>query len=437
MEGGIISVDITTLAIAKKFAKEYTDTHASKLTEEDAVRAVANYFNENPNAIVTNDELEIILNQYIKQEELSNLKPQINQLNQDITTKITAPATASIGQTIRVKTADESGKPTEWEAADMATAERVERLAEEVGKRLSSLTEEIADLPQPDWDQNDDTQLDYIKNRPFYTGDPVETVLVEESTVMFGKQQDADFYMGNFQSTFEATVGETYKISYDGTVYECICVFFNEALVIGNLSIIGAGSDTGEPFLIIVLNGEGMLIITADTSASHTFSISKMVAPVVKIDPKYLPDTLLSSRPVGKSCLTFSSPNSFTLEVEGATKHWDGILEYSTDASTWSTWDSTTPLSSATSGSYNVLYLRGTGNTKICHYDENMNDYTPWVINGIDVRCDGNIETLLDYATVESGAHPIMATGCYYQMFCDCTALTQAPALPATTLATN
>lgn len=74
MEGGIISVDITTLALAKKFAKEYTDTHASKLTEEDAVRAVANYFNENPNAIVTNDELEIILNEYFKKDDLSDLE---------------------------------------------------------------------------------------------------------------------------------------------------------------------------------------------------------------------------------------------------------------------------------------------------------------------------------------------------------------------------
>ena len=32
---------------------------------------------------------------------------------------------------------------------------------------------------QPDWNQNDETAADYIKNRPFYTGDTVETVLVE------------------------------------------------------------------------------------------------------------------------------------------------------------------------------------------------------------------------------------------------------------------
>ena len=36
---------------------------------------------------------------------------------------------------------------------------------------------------QPDWNQNDETALDYVKNRPFYTGDPVETVLLEEQIV--------------------------------------------------------------------------------------------------------------------------------------------------------------------------------------------------------------------------------------------------------------
>lgn len=40
--------------------------------------------------------------------------------------------------------------------------------AAEVGKRLSSLSEEIANFPQPDWNQNDDTQPDYVKNRTHY-----------------------------------------------------------------------------------------------------------------------------------------------------------------------------------------------------------------------------------------------------------------------------
>ena len=142
---------------------------------------------------------------------------------------------------------------------------------------------------QPDWNQNDSTQPDYIKNRPFYTGNPVETVLVEESTVSFSFPENEGIYMGELRSTFSATVGETYKVYWDGAAYECTCVDFNSYPVIGNLSIMGFGSDTGEPFLMLVDNGRVIEIYTADTSASHTFSICVFAPEVVKIDEKYLP----------------------------------------------------------------------------------------------------------------------------------------------------
>ena len=144
---------------------------------------------------------------------------------------------------------------------------------------------------QSDWNQNDDTQPDYVKNRPFYTGDPVETVLVEESTATF--TESGGKYTTNFPSTFEATVGETYSVSWDGTAYECTCVSSNNMTLIGNLSIAGAGSDTGEPFVMMIKNGNYIIIGTADTSSTHTFSISQYSAgEVVKIDRKYLPPRL-------------------------------------------------------------------------------------------------------------------------------------------------
>ena len=302
--------------------------------------------------------------------------------------------------------------------------------AKAVGDRLRSLSEEIADLPQPDWNQNDSTAPDYVKNRPFYTGDPVETVLVEESTVSFANI-GYGFYAGEFQSTFEATAGEAYGGAWDGTVYECTCVRFDDYLAFGNLSIRGEGPDTGEPFKISVRNGKEIEILTKDTSSSHTFSISGTVVPVVKIDEKYLPDTLLSFKPSGTSYLTFSSLSSFTLEVNDSTKHWDGTLEYFASDKTWTTWDGTYALSSVANDGEYVLYLRGTGNTVITGniYDSH------WVLTGADIKCIGNIENLLDYATVEFGDHPTMAKYCYKYMFSGCAGLTQPPALPATTLA--
>ena len=136
-----------------------------------------------------------------------------------------------------------------------------------------------------------------------------------------------------------------------------------------------------------------------------------------------------SFKPAGKSYLTFSSPNSFTLKVNDTTKHWNGTLEYFSSNRTWTTWDGATTLSAVADDGEYVLYLRGTGNTVI------MGDsYSGLVLTGTDIACIGNIENLLDYTTVESGNHPTMADYCYKSLFSGCTSLTQAPALPATTL---
>lgn len=142
---------------------------------------------------------------------------------------------------------------------------------------------------QPDWNQNDSTAADYIKNRPFYEGDPAETVLVEESTVSFA--DEGGVYGAEVTSTFLGTVGNTYKVYWDGVVYESVCADYRAGLVaIGNLSIVGAGSDTGEPF-IIVPNGSSIYIYTTNTSASHTFSISGLSSKVIQIPDKYISDT--------------------------------------------------------------------------------------------------------------------------------------------------
>ena len=165
-----------------------------------------------------------------------------------------------------------------------------------------------------DWNENDPTQPGYIKNRPFYTGDPVETVLVEESTVSFIEVEG--LYMARFESTFEATVGETYKVSWDGTVYECTCIDVkSDRLIIGNLSIAGGGSDTGEPFIMSIMNGTEIQIGTADTSDTHTFSISGFVVEVVKIDEKYLPETMNKTNPTGSGSFSLNRKANTTIGV--------------------------------------------------------------------------------------------------------------------------
>ena len=129
--------------------------------------------------------------------------------------------------------------------------------------------------------------------------------------------------------------------------------------------------------------------------------------------------------------LSFIGNEDFTLKTDNNSKGWNGILEYSTDKSTWNTWDGT-EISSVGS----KLYLRGTGNTKITGDSANYR----FVFTGtstLKIACKGNIENLLDYETVSAGGRPTMTDQCYESMFNGCTSLTAAPALPATTLANS
>ena len=161
---------------------------------------------------------------------------------------------------------------------------------------------------QSDWNQNDETALDYVKNRPFYTAEPVPTVLLEEITAPF-EGVGGGFYLTLLQSTDILSVGETYTVSWDGTLYKTVCADVDGIPTIGNLSILGEGSDTGEPFAIS--QTDRIQIVTLNTSASHTISISRIGAPeVVKIDEKYLP-AILAPIYIIKNDSTFSSSITF------------------------------------------------------------------------------------------------------------------------------
>lgn len=165
----------------------------------------------------------------------------------------------------------------------------------------------------------------------------------------------------------------------------------------------------------------GTILATTDTNVniSYTYKgVTRNTAQIIVVRSAVIP------------YLSFLGNEDFTLKTYNTSKNWDGTLEYSTDASTWNTWDGTTAISS----SGGKLYLRGTGNTKIAGGSSAYR----FVFTGTDalkIACEGNIENLLDYETVSAGGHPIMAEYCYGYMFRNCTALTTAPALPATTLA--
>ena len=178
---------------------------------------------------------------------------------------------------------------------------------------------------QPDWNQNDETQPDYVKNRPFYTNNFLDMPM-EETTVEFTKLNGIYSSTGSYPLHYNIAFGKTYKVTWDGTTYECTCNEYERMLSLGNAYIINMDRDTGEPFFFI----DGSFY-TLDNSASHTISVWRMLEENVKIDEKYIPELQYMHKVNPTGTGSFSLNRKFNTTV-GNYSFTEG---YDTTASAW------------------------------------------------------------------------------------------------------
>ena len=116
------------------------------------------------------------------------------------------------------------------------------------------------------------------------------TTLMEEQEVAFILNNN--LYAAQITNPSEIVEGQTYTVNWDGTEYECVCVAIESmsSLALGNLSIVGAGDDTGEPFIYGYFGKQGGgEFITPDTSASHTISVERIEKTVTPMAEEFLP----------------------------------------------------------------------------------------------------------------------------------------------------
>ena len=114
------------------------------------------------------------------------------------------------------------------------------------------------------------------------------TMLMEEQEVAFILNNNV--YAAQITNPPEIVEGQTYAVNWDGTEYECVCIVANSMRILGNLSFIGEGDDTGEPFLYGYFGKQGGgEFITPDTSASHTISVKKIDKTVTPMSEEFLP----------------------------------------------------------------------------------------------------------------------------------------------------
>ena len=155
------------------------------------------------------------------------------------------------------------------------------------------IDEKLGQISTPDWEQNDSQGEGYIKNRPFYS---------EGSAITFEPTTD----MVIIESTFELTVGQSYKVSFtlnDGSITSqtLVAKTFNE-MADANIPngdkiicVASDGDDYDEYFTLINNFGpvdgepayvEGSAVYVLRNCVSATLNVGK----IKTIDPIYLPD---------------------------------------------------------------------------------------------------------------------------------------------------
>jgi hypothetical protein len=126
-----------------------------------------------------------------------------------------------------------------------------------------------------DWNENDSTSPNYIKNKPFWSN-ITEHVLVDNLT-------SADYNDGINVPLCNFIIGNTYKVIWNGKVYDnLICHEIDGYNVI-------ASTQNNCPFYIDDDGGNDLYI---DAEEEYTVSIIEKKETVHKLDEKYLPNDI-------------------------------------------------------------------------------------------------------------------------------------------------
>ena len=137
-------------------------------------------------------------------------------------------------------------------------------------------------------DSDEIHKLDYeeaIENKPFYVEGVMEIDLLPKQDLTF------ENYTYMHSALFGLVEGNTYKVEYDGALYECVCGTIDDEGVtmdyIGNDTEFGGTNNV--PFIVAdnPLYSQGMIMAISEGN-THNIRIYHDGEAVHQLDPKYV-----------------------------------------------------------------------------------------------------------------------------------------------------
>lgn len=139
---------------------------------------------------------------------------------------------------------------------------------------------------QDDWNQNDTTAADYIKNRPgAYMGD--ETIYDGTPTTALASGS----YRVMLSPAFTLTAGNAYRVTFNGTAYVLTAQDKTEevkSIILGELTSDNKFDFTNYPFCVGI-SLKGNTALWTETAGTYTLKIESLGTVVVPLDSRFMP----------------------------------------------------------------------------------------------------------------------------------------------------
>ena len=142
---------------------------------------------------------------------------------------------------------------------------------------------------QPDWNQNDISAPDYVKNRTHWTEPEILDVIFQQDDVAL--YDATDFLQAEQSLVFseELVVGDTYNVNIDGVDHYVVCYTHN--------SDVHLGKEQPDRFMLFGSGSSATLYLYNFNYGSTVRLTVTHITPqkIHKLDPKYLPDEVIDS----------------------------------------------------------------------------------------------------------------------------------------------
>lgn len=143
--------------------------------------------------------------------------------------------------------------------------------------------DEITDTPQSDWNQNDETALDYIKNRTHY--EYSSKVVWHEGTYTTTEDDGVAVPATSYEAGFYFAENYPYYVTFDNQEYVCEFKEGDQCFELGSKSY------NGYPFYCEI-SFRGTYSIRFQTAGTHTIKIEYDGIAIKKLDEQYIPDSV-------------------------------------------------------------------------------------------------------------------------------------------------